>query len=172
MLVAYDLRFAEDSFTGIGTHAYCLLESLLELPGEERYLVLWNPRLTNTRFDFTPIRRHPRVTWVEREFPPRAVTALWKVGRLLREFSAAVYLSPFYFMPLDAGCPCVLTLHDVWPLRWPQGLPFWRRTLYQLALARAAQARFVLTASNFSRREIEELSAFQPEQVRVVPLGI
>ena len=172
LLIAYDLRFAEDGFTGIGTHAFCLLEALLELPGDERYLVFWNGNLPNSRFDFEPFKRHARVTWVERDLPPWAVSALWKVGRFLREFRTTVYLSPFYFMPFFAGCPCVLTLHDVWPLRWPQGQRFWPRTMYQLALARAAEARFVLTASEFSRREIQELSALESEQIRVVPLGI
>lgn len=172
MLVAYDLRFAEDGFTGIGTHAYSLLEALLAIPGEERYLVLWNAELPNSRFDLDAFRHHPRVLWIERNYPPRAVSALWKVGRLLREHGADVYLSPFYFMPLFAGCPCVLTLHDVWPLRWPQGLRFWTRTLYQLSLARATGARFVVTASEFSRREIKELSGLEPDQLRVVKLGI
>ncbi len=171
MLIAFDLRFAEDRYTGIGTHAYFLLEALLEQPGDERYLVLWNPALPNSRFDFRPFRDHPRVIWVERDYAPRSVSSLWKVGQLLRQFATSVYLSPFYFMPLGAPCPCVLTLHDVWPLRWPQGLRFWPRTLYQLSLAQAAQARFILTSSEFSRREIDELSAIEPDQIRVVMLG-
>src|SRR6266850_1451584 len=172
MTVAYDLRYAADHFTGIGTHAYCLLEALLTLPGPERYSVLWNPGLSSSRFDLESLRRHPRVEWIERPLAPLGLSALWKVGRLLREIRPAVYFSPFYFVPVNPGCPCVLTLHDVWPLRLPGGLKFWPRTLYQLSLARAAHARFVVTASEFSKREIEELSALEPEQLRVVPLGI
>jgi len=172
MIVAYDLRYADDHFTGIGTHAYCLLEALLALPGPERYAVLWNPGLSSSRFDLESLRRHPRVEWIERPLAPLGFSALWKVGRLLREIRPAIYFSPFYFVPVNPGCPCVLTLHDVWPLRLPGGLKFWPRTLYQLALARAAHARFVVTASEFSKHEIEELSALGPEQLRVVRLGI
>jgi glycosyltransferase involved in cell wall biosynthesis len=170
--IAYDLRFADDHFTGIGTHAYCLLESLLARPDPERYAVLWSPGLSSSRFDLAAIRRHPRVEWIERPLPPLGVSSLWRIGQLLREIRPAVYYSPFYFMPLHPGCPCVLTLHDVWPLRLPGGLGFWRRALYQLALARATGARFVLTSSEFSRREIAELSGLEAEQIRVVPLGI
>ena len=90
-LIAYDLRFAEDSYTGIGTHAYSLLDALLALPGDERYGVIWDDTLGNSRFDFEPIRRHPRVTWVEGRFAPRAVPSLWKIGKLLRELEASVY---------------------------------------------------------------------------------
>ena len=110
--------------------------------------------------------------WYERPWPPLGLASLWRVGGWLRELRPAVYLSPFYFMPIHPGCPCVLTLHDVWPLRLPGGLTFWPRTLYQLALARAVQARFILTSCEFSRREIGELAAVEPDQVRVVRLGI
>lgn len=172
MRVCYDLRFAEDYFTGIGTHAFNLLESLLALPGGERYDVLWNPALANTRFDFGPVRRNPRVHWIERPLEPFSVPSLWRLGGLLRALRPSVYLSPFYFLPFHAGCPCVLTLHDVWPLRWPGGLKLLPHTLYQLAMARTTMARFVVTSSAFSKREILELSGVEEDHVRVVRLGV
>src|ERR1700754_449005 len=70
MNVAYDLRYAADHFTGIGTHAHALLEALLEQPGGERFTVLWNPALPARRFDLEAIARHPRVFWVERHWQP------------------------------------------------------------------------------------------------------
>lgn len=172
MKVFYDLRYAADHFPGIGTHAYCLLEALLDLPGEERYQVLWNPSLKQTRFDLRAIRSHPRVEWIERPFKPVNPLSVIQVGSLLRQLKPDVYLSPFYFLPAMAGCPCVLTLHDVWPLRLPGGLPFLRRMLYQLVLARAARARLIITSSAFSKREIHELSAMHGDMVRVVHLGV
>jgi hypothetical protein len=48
MNVAYDLRFAADHFTGIGTHAFALMSALVDRPGDERYTVLWNPALSAT----------------------------------------------------------------------------------------------------------------------------
>ena len=39
-------------------------------------------------------------------------TAIW-----LRESKADAYLSPFSLRPPGAPCPCLLTIHDVWPLR-------------------------------------------------------
>ncbi len=171
-VVAYDLRFAADHFPGIGTHAFCLLEGLLELPGEERYIVLWNPELKQSRFDLAPIREHPRVTWVERPWAPVAPHLLMRLGGWLREVSPDLYFSPFYLLPVGANCPCVLTLHDVWPLRLPGGLPFLRRMFYQLMIAWAARARLVVTSSQFSKAEISELSAVGPDLVRVVHLGV
>lgn len=170
--VAYDLRFAADHFPGIGTHAFCLLEGLLALPGDERYIVLWNPRLRQTRFDLRPIREHPRVTWVEKSWAPVAPHLLPQLGRWLGRVRPDLYFSPFYLLPVGAPCPCVLTLHDVWPLRLPGGLPFMRRMFYQLMIAWSARARLVVTSSQFSKSEIAELSAVSEAQVRVVPLGV
>src|SRR5205814_6378291 len=85
MQIAFDLRYAADHFAGIGRHAFCLFEALLELPGPERYTALWNPALAITRFDLEPVRRHPRVTWVEKPFGPLAPPSLWQVGGWLRE---------------------------------------------------------------------------------------
>ena len=64
MLVVYDLRYASDHFAGIGTYEFSLLQELLELPGEERYRVLWSDTWPHTRYDFGPIQRtksEPRV---------------------------------------------------------------------------------------------------------------
>ena len=170
--ILYDLRYAADHFPGIGTHCFCLLEALLELPGEERYQVLWNPALTQTRFDLEPIRTHPRVEWIERAIPPVHPLGVVQLGALLRQRRPDVYLSPFYFLPTFAPCPSVLTLHDVWPLRLPGGLPFLRRMLYQLVLARASRASRIITSSAFSKREIHEFLTLPDDKVRVVPLGV
>ena len=173
MHVSYDLRFAADHFTGIGRHAWCLFEALLELPGPERYTVLWNPALTMTRFDLEAVRRHPRVEWVERGFGPMSPAQLWQVGGWLRGLKPDVYFSPFYFTPLGAGCPCVVTVHDVWPLRLGYGMEPWKREVYRwmIRLA-AARARFVVTSSEFSRSEIKDLAAIDSARLRVARIGV
>jgi glycosyltransferase involved in cell wall biosynthesis len=171
MILAYDLRYACDHFAGIGTHGHALLTSLLELDGPERYLVLWNPALRQTRHDFGPIARHPRVTWVERPWAPLAPAHLVPLGDWLRHSRVAFYLSPYYLRPLRAGCPSALTIHDVWPLRMSEGLSPVRHLLYRLSLRWAAGARLILTSSEFSRREIVELMRVPGDRVHAVPLG-
>ena len=171
MIVAYDLRYACDHFAGIGTHGHALLASLLDLEGPERYLVLWNPALRQTRHDFAAIARHPRVTWVERSWPPLAPAHLIPLGAWLRRSHAACYVSPYYLRPVGSGCPSALTIHDVWPLRMREGLSPARHLLYRLSLRWAAGARWILTSSEFSRREIVELLRLPPERVHAVPLG-
>lgn len=172
MIIAYDLRFASDHFVGIGTYAFALLEALLALPGDERYVVLWDPRQSHERFDFTDVRSHPRVTWLERPFPPLGSWALVQTGAWLRRLNPDAYFSPFHLLPLAPGCPCVLTVHDVRPLRFRDELAPVRRTLFRLSLLRACRARLLVTVSDFSRAEILELLPASPARVRTVRPGV
>jgi glycosyltransferase involved in cell wall biosynthesis len=170
--IAYDLRYADGHFTGIGTHAYALLESLLDLPGDERYLVLWNPNVRRPRYGLDRIASHPRVTWTEKPFHPMHPIGTVQVGAWLRRIRPAVYYSPFYLLPVAAACPCVLTIHDVWPLRMPEGFSWPRLMLFRASLAVARRARFIVTSSEFSRNEITQLVPMPRDQVRSIRLGV
>jgi glycosyltransferase involved in cell wall biosynthesis len=172
MNVAYDLRFAVDHFTGIGTHAASLLTALLERPDSHRYTVLWNPGLAARRFDVSWIARHPRVTWVETTWRPLQPIDPLRVGAWLRRLGPDVFLSPFYLYPPAAGCPVVLTLHDVNPITRPAGLSGAGRALFQVALAAARQARMILTSSEFSASELVRHGRLPHDRVRAIPLGV
>src|SRR3989442_16030157 len=84
LTIAYDLRYASDHFTGIGTHAFCLLEAMVALPGDERFVVLWNPALPSTRFDHRALRAHHRIRWVETPARPLHPLDLARLGRGVR----------------------------------------------------------------------------------------
>jgi glycosyltransferase involved in cell wall biosynthesis len=172
MTIAYDLRFASDHFSGIGTHARALLEALLDHPGGDRYVVLWNPRLRASRFDVSCLARHPRVRWFERAWQPLHPLDPVRVSIWLRRVAADVFLSPFYLHPPAAGCPVVLTLHDVNPLTLHEELSPARSVLFRTVLLAARRAQLVLTSSEFSRREIVRLGGFPARRVRAVPLGV
>lgn len=170
MIVAYDLRYADGHFTGVGTHAWLLLKALLETDGEERYVVLWS-RPRKARYDVRTIAAHPRVEWVERDLPtlhPREPLAL---GAWLRSRRPDVYFSPFYWLPVGAPCPCLLTIHDLWPLRLHGDLDPVRRTVLRGILEFARHAAGIVTSSDFSRREIMELMRLPAGRVRVARLG-
>jgi alpha-1,3-rhamnosyl/mannosyltransferase len=172
MLIAYDLRYAADHFTGIGTHAFALFEALLALPGDERYAVLWDPRLSQRRYQVGRFAAHPRVRWTERAAGPLHPLGLLATSGWLREVAADVYLSPFYLRPPGAPCPCLLTIHDVWPLRLQEGLGGLRGLAFRASLAWARGAHTIVTSSEFSRREIVELMRLPERRVRAIRLGV
>jgi len=171
MLIGFDLRYAADHFTGIGTHACALFEALLELPGDERYAALWDPRLEGRRYGVARFASHPRVDWTERAASPLTPLGMVATAGWLRETGADVYLSPFYLRPPGAPCPCLLTIHDVWPLRL-EGLGVWRGWAYRAVLAWARASHTIITSSEFSRREIVQLLRMPEERVRAIRLGV
>lgn len=171
MIVAYDLRYADGHFTGVGTHAWLLLRALLELEGDERYVVLWTaPR--KPRYEVKALASHPRVEWVERDIRTLHPAEPIALGAWLRERKPDVYFSPFYWLPLGAPCPCVLTIHDLWPLRYHRDLDPVRRAILRGILEVARRAALIITSSEFSRREIVELMRMPADRVRVARLGV
>lgn len=172
MNVAYDLRFASDHFVGIGTYAHAVLECLLPLPGDEHYLVLWDPRQPHERYDLEPIRSNPRVTWHELRCAPLDPRSVLEVGARLRTLRPDIYLSPFHLVPFQPNCPCIVTLHDVRPLRYPHDLPWWRQVIARLGIEQARRADRITTVSEFSRREILTCLGIAPDRVRTIHPGV
>lgn len=172
MIVVYDLRYAADHFPGIGTHAFALLRALLELPGPERYRVLWNPAEPATRLDPASLRDHPRVEWRECDAPTLGWNTARRTGDVVRRAGGDVLFSPFSLMPDRPGMPVVLTLHDVLPLAPESRTPLWRRLVFERAMRAANRAAVVLTSSEFSRGEIARRTRIAPARVRVVRLGV
>lgn len=172
MKVAYDLRYAADHFTGIGTHAFELLAACLEETDDVEYVVLWNPELRAVRYDLAPFRHHPRVTWVERAWRPLSVIDPIRVSAWLRDVGPDVFLSPFYLRPPGAGCASVLTLHDLSPMALSDTLSPVGRVLFAVALRMARQADGVLTSSRFSRDALVQSGQLAEDRVHLVPLGV
>ena len=84
-----------------------------------------------------------------------------------------VLFAPAYTAPLCAGCPVVLTIHDLSYLAHPEWFrprERWRRAWLTRASARRASA--ILTDSAFSGGEIQRLLDVAGDRVRVVPLGL
>jgi len=74
--------------------------------------------------------------------------------------------------PYRARPPVVLTVHDLAVLRHPEAFRRWHRTTARAALEGARSAAAVVALSEFTKREVIELLALEPERIRVVPNGI
>jgi alpha-1,3-rhamnosyl/mannosyltransferase len=170
--LVFDLRYASDHFSGIGTHAYGLVRAVLEAPGDERWRVIAPRAGTCTRFGMDAVRDHHRVDWIETAVPPMGWRTAAGTGEVLRKLGGAAYLSPFWLMPDRVPMPVVLTLHDVMPLAIPGAMSWPRRLLYRLALDRAAAAAAVLVSSRFTREEAVRLTRIPGDRLHVVPLGV
>ena len=172
MRVVYDLRYASDHFPGIGTYAYALCRSLVELPTADEFRVLWNPAQAATRFGRSDFRDQPRVDWVETAASPLGWRAPFATGALLRRLGGDVFLSPFYLRPVGAPMPVVLTLHDALHLAPESRSPAWLRLRFMLALRHARGAAALLTVSEFARADLARRAGIPAERMHVVPNSV
>jgi glycosyltransferase involved in cell wall biosynthesis len=77
---------------------------------------------------------------------------------------------PTFRGPVRAGVPVVVTVHDLAVLRYPAAFRAWSRW-YGAALVRRVirAARRVIAVSEFTRREVTELTGVPEERILVVP---
>ena len=96
--------------------------------------------------------------------------------RLLREMGASAFFSPYYKAPLAACCPCVVTIHDLIPIRFPGYLQGAGR-VYAAAFRRwaslhAHRAAGIVTDSEHSKRDIIDALRIPESRVHVIPVGV
>jgi glycosyltransferase involved in cell wall biosynthesis len=78
-----------------------------------------------------------------------------------------------YRGPLRSSVPAVVTVHDLAVLRYPEAFPAWTRLHGRLGLARVLRAaRRVVAVSEFTRREVAELTGVPAERIDVVPNAV
>ena len=93
--------------------------------------------------------------------------------RASRRATLDLFHAPAYTTPLWGVHPLVVTIHDVSYERHPEWYPYRsdrvRRWFYRRS---ARSADFVITDSEFSRKEIEAAYGIGPDRIRVIPLGV
>jgi alpha-1,3-rhamnosyl/mannosyltransferase len=90
----------------------------------------------------------------------------------LQSFTDHLYHSPNFYLPPFAG-PAIATIHDLSIFRCPQFHPAERVAFMQREIQTAlTRASFLITDSEFIRKEIIEFFGWPKEKVRAVPLGV
>ncbi len=153
MKVALDAQLVVGTATGIGEYVHGLTASLrlLNVKVEE----LAEPRLDPWRFD-------RRVLWDQVIMPLRASASR---ADLLHCASGT--------MPLYSPVPVIVTVHDVaWLKAQAHARPYARYYFGQFALQRYRSARRIVVDSDFSRKELLEVSELHEDRVSVVYPGV
>lgn len=145
--IVFDLSYAEDHYPGVGRYAVGLAEALLEARPQWPWRVLMPRR--EGRFDLGFVPAPARVSAA----PPSPGPGQVVLGARLRAMGAALYHSPYLLRPWNAGCPCVVTVHDTIPLE-SFGLRGARRGAYRWLVADALKADRVITDTNAARASI------------------
>ncbi|MDQ2662647.1 MAG: glycosyltransferase family 4 protein [Candidatus Eremiobacteraeota bacterium] len=153
MKVALDAQMTVGTATGIGEYARGLTDALRTIGVDVR-------PLANTHVD--PWRFDRRLFWDQVVLPSMA-----------RASGADLLHCASGTMPLWRPIPCVVTVHDVAWLRVQAHARKYARWYFgTFALSQYAKALRIIVDSTFSREELLDVVAVEPERVRVVYPGV
>jgi glycosyltransferase involved in cell wall biosynthesis len=171
--IVIDARYVSDHFPGIGRYVYNLLLALGEMDQPHSFVVLYNPALTNTRYDMAALARFPSLRLVATHLRPFSAGEQLALPRMLRTMQADLYHAPYYIRPY-AGLPCpsITTLYDIIPRRFPEEVSPRARWLFDLLTRLAIRAsRHLLAISGSARDDLAMAYRIPAGRITVTPLA-
>lgn len=175
MHIAFDLRFVNDHFPGIGRYAFSLASAFAMLDTPHRFMFIvardapGRRTIPNTRYNLATLLRSPRVRALAAP-PPFSVAGQIALPALLRLARTDVYHAPYYLFPY-AGlpCPAIVTLYDIIPRLFPHESSLRARLFFDLPVRMALRsAQRVVTSSHCSRDDIVRVYRVPVERIDVV----
>ena len=172
MHVVLDARTLDDHFPGIGRYTFHLAQALLQRD-DLRLTLIVNPRARNTRFP-PPEEAFPSATCVFAPCSPLDPRSQWHVPRALSRVRADLYHSPYYVFPyrLSRHLPCVVTLHDTIPTRFPAYFSPAKRWLIRgLKFLAVRRAVHLLADSHVTAQDVARFYRVSPQRITVAHLA-
>lgn len=168
--VAFDARYVNDRYHGIGRHAYNLLEALTRLDLDRRYLVYYHPSYRNTRFNMETLRKRSNVELQPIRLPLYLPSEqlVWPI--LLARARADLFHSPYVVLPLLAHSRLIMTVHDLIFERYPEyrlRSPL-QRFYHPITQLGKKRADLVLTVSESTSRDVQEYYHVNRASIHVI----
>ena len=169
-IVAFDARYVNDRYQGIGRHAYNLLEALTRLDPGRRYLAFYHPDYRNTRFNMEVLRERSNVELRPIRLPlylPHE-QLVWPL--LLTRARADLFHSPYVVLPLLARTRMVMTMHDLIYELHPEYRPrnYLQRLYFPITRLGTRRADLVFTVTESSSRDIQAYYHLNRERIKVI----
>jgi glycosyltransferase involved in cell wall biosynthesis len=179
--IALDARRLNGLKRGVGQYVFQLAQHLPKLASEIEYLLFVDRPLGTDS-----IPAGCREVLVGRPFTtdsqsvsglgPKIRSYHWMnylVPRALKRERADLFHATNFAVPVRAGCPCVVTIHDLIYARAPGAFePLYERYLRLTVPAAVRRARRVITDSAATRDDLLEFVGPEPSRVTVVHLGV
>jgi glycosyltransferase involved in cell wall biosynthesis len=122
------------------------------------------------RFADELLKRLPSLTPFKSARRPSHPLDPWLLGMMLRAKRPKLFFSPGYNSPRGYSCDFILTLHDLHHLRVPENSNAAKRAYYERIIRPACRrAAFVLTVSDYSKREIAAWARL--DEARIINVG-
>ncbi len=163
---------------GYGRFVRALLAATLEVDRQNRYVFF----LDDESSEF-PVPQNVEVVRVAAGVPTvraaasngsRSLGDMWAMSRAISAQPLDLFFFPsvYSYVPLLGRVPQLVAIHDVIPELFPELVfPSLRSKLFWSAKVKmaCAQARLVLTVSEYSRQRLAEVLGLNPLRLRVVP---
>jgi alpha-1,3-rhamnosyl/mannosyltransferase len=171
--IVIDARYVSDHFPGIGRYVYNLLRALGELDQPHSFVVLYNPALTNTRYDMAALAHFPPLRLVATHLRPFSAGEQLALPRMLRLMQADLYHAPYYIRPyVGLPCPSITTLYDIIPRRFAEEVSPRARRLFDLLTQLAIRtSRHLIAISTSARTDLIDAYGIPADRITVTPLA-
>lgn len=161
--VGFDARWYNDS--GVGSYVLGLVSAMVQMPDDVELLVYEDP------FNQVPLPPNPQVQRVAVGAKRYSPAGQIELARRCREDRLDVFHSPFYVVPLLAGCRVVVTIHDLIPFIVPI-YPLLKRGMVRSGYRMAARkADHIIADSNNTARDVAKILGVANNRVSVVHLA-
>lgn len=170
MRVAINALFLHHPHSGIGQYLLHLIRELgKHYPDDEYLLLTTEGQLEDPAFPSNVTiagvatrgpggRRVEKFLWEQRTFPLAG-----------QRRGADILHVPYFATPFIQPLPTVVTIHDVIPLRLPVYKTSEAVRVYNALVSRASRrAPLIITVSQYSKRDIQEVLGIAEERIRVV----
>lgn len=188
MKIGIDARWIFREISGIGTYTLELIRHLAQADAENDYTLFFSDPEARDRTlaDLAPAR-DGRFTSITLPFGLFSIANQLRMPAMLRSLGIDVFHSTNYMIPLPAfprdrpgGIKCIVTLHDLIPLVFPEYVPRSRKKrlfpvyrMLMLEVARRSDA--IITVSRSSREDILKhlrIPDAHADRVIVIPEGV
>jgi glycosyltransferase involved in cell wall biosynthesis len=170
--IAFDARYVNDRYHGIGRYAFRLLEALVV--EQERTFIVFRGQEQDSRFDWRSLVAQPNVELREGPWPLYWPQEQYRWPWLLRQSRADLFYSPYFVAPLLSPCPVVITIHDLIFDRYPEYMPWaWSRPYYRLLMKLSTRrAQRIISVSQATAHDLLHYYKILPGKVSVTREGV
>jgi glycosyltransferase involved in cell wall biosynthesis len=169
-VIAFDARYVNDQYHGIGRHAYNLLDALTRFDAHRRYLAFYNPDYPNSRFSMEALKARANIELRPIRLPLYSPQEQIVWPLLLAQEGVDLFHSPYVLLPLLAPVKSLITVHDLIFERHPEYrtkgyLQKFYRPIMQINIKRASS---ILTVSESTARDIQEYYHSSRASIQVI----
>jgi glycosyltransferase involved in cell wall biosynthesis len=169
-IIAFDARYINDRYHGIGRHAYNLLDALSQIDMSRHYIAFYNPDYPNTRFDMERLKGRSNLELRAVRLPLYSPKEQFAWPFLLARAGAQLFHSPYIVLPMLARIRMLITVHDLIFEHYPEYRPqsYLQKFYGPVTRMSIKRADLILTVSRATSCDIQEYYHVEEKRIRVI----